>query len=75
MKTKELVIMALFAAIGAALHSIIPPFLGGMKPDMMLIMMFMGILLFPRVQKCTRHRDRDRNHFRAYNRVSSWTDP
>lgn len=24
--------------------------LGGMKPDMMLIMMFMGILLFPRVQ-------------------------
>lgn len=46
MKTKELVIMALFAAIGAALHSIIPPFLGGMKPDMMLIMMFMGILLF-----------------------------
>ncbi|MBV5121123.1 tryptophan transporter [Bacillus halotolerans] len=50
MKTKELVIMALFAAIGAALHSIIPPFLGGMKPDMMLIMMFMGILLFPRVQ-------------------------
>lgn len=26
MKTKELVIMALFAAIGAALHSIIPPF-------------------------------------------------
>ncbi|MCY8486656.1 tryptophan transporter [Bacillus atrophaeus] len=50
MKTKELVIMALFAAIGAALHSIIPPFLGGMKPDMMLIMMFMAILLFPRVQ-------------------------
>lgn len=42
MKTKELVIMALFAAIGAALHSIIPPFLGGMKPDMMLIMMFMA---------------------------------
>ena len=36
MKTKELVIMALFAAIGAALHSIIPPFLGGMKPDMMV---------------------------------------
>ncbi|WP_207119761.1 tryptophan transporter [Bacillus velezensis] len=50
MKTKELVIMALFAAIGAVLHSIMPPVLFGMKPDMMLVMMFMGILLFPRVQ-------------------------
>lgn len=47
MKTKELVIMALFAAIGAVLHSIMPPVLFGMKPDMMLVMMFMGILLFP----------------------------
>lgn len=42
--------MALFAAIGAVLHSIMPPVLFGMKPDMMLVMMFMGILLFPRVQ-------------------------
>ncbi|MFN2746924.1 MULTISPECIES: tryptophan transporter [Bacillus] len=50
MKTKELVAMALFAAIGAALHAVIPPFFYGMKPDMMLIMMFMGILLFPKVQ-------------------------
>ncbi|KXZ20819.1 tryptophan transporter [Bacillus nakamurai] len=50
MKTKELVIMALFAAIGAVLHSVMPPVLFGMKPDMMLVMMFMGILLFPRVQ-------------------------
>ncbi|MCY7816432.1 tryptophan transporter [Bacillus haynesii] len=50
MKTKELVAMALFVAIGAALHAVIPPFFYGMKPDMMLIMMFMGILLFPRLQ-------------------------
>ncbi|MEC1261692.1 tryptophan transporter [Bacillus swezeyi] len=50
MKTKELVAMALFVAIGAALHAVIPPFFYGMKPDMMLIMMFMGIILFPRVQ-------------------------
>ena len=52
MKTKELVIMALFAAIGAVLHSIMPPVLFGMKPDMMLVMMFMGILLFPVCRTC-----------------------
>ncbi|KKB73730.1 MULTISPECIES: tryptophan transporter [Bacillus] len=50
MKTKELVALALFVAIGAALHAVIPPFFYGMKPDMMLIMMFMGILLFPKLQ-------------------------
>ncbi|MDA1476021.1 tryptophan transporter [Bacillus changyiensis] len=50
MKTKELVVMALIVAIGAALHTVIPPFFFGMKPDMMLIMMFMGILLFPKLQ-------------------------
>ncbi len=52
MKTKELVIMALFAAIGAVLHSIMPLVLFGMKPDMMLVMMFMGILLFPVCRMC-----------------------
>ena len=51
MKTKELVII-LFAAIGAVLHSIMPPVLFGMKPDMMLVMMFMGILLFPVCRTC-----------------------
>lgn len=39
--------MSLFAAIGLALHSIIPPIFFGMKPDMMLTMMFLGIALFP----------------------------
>ncbi|MGD6817763.1 tryptophan transporter [Metabacillus sp. 84] len=47
MKTKELVTMSLFVAIGLALHSIIPPIFFGMKPDMMLTMMFLGIALFP----------------------------
>ncbi|WP_338780872.1 tryptophan transporter [Metabacillus sp. FJAT-52054] len=47
MKTRELVTMSLFVAIGLALHSIIPPIFLGMKPDMMLTMMFLGIALFP----------------------------
>lgn len=35
--------------IGAVLHIISPPFLFGMKPDIMLPMMFLGILLFPKI--------------------------
>ncbi|AZB42241.1 tryptophan transporter [Bacillus sp. FJAT-42376] len=50
MKTKELVTMSLFVAIGLALHSIIPPIFLGMKPDMMLTMMFLGIALFPNLK-------------------------
>lgn len=49
MKTAELVIISLFIGIGAALHVVVPPIFG-MKPDMMLVMMFMGILLFPKIQ-------------------------
>lgn len=47
MKTKVLVTLSLFAAIGAVLHMIMPPVFQGMKPDMMLVMMFIGIILFP----------------------------
>lgn len=48
MKTKELVVMALFVGIGAALHFIIPGIgAGGMKPDFSLLMMFLAIILFP----------------------------
>lgn len=50
MKTKELVLMALFMGIGAVLHMVAPPILFGMKPDIMLPMMFLGILLFPKIQ-------------------------
>lgn len=48
MKTKEIVLLALFIAMGAVLHLIIPGIGSGMKPDMLLIMMFLGILLFPK---------------------------
>ncbi|WHZ58719.1 tryptophan transporter [Metabacillus hrfriensis] len=50
MNTKVLVVLSLFVAMGLALHSIIPPFFSGMKPDMMLTMMFLGILLFPHIR-------------------------
>ncbi len=50
MKTKNLVLMSLLTAVGAALYLIIPPIAGGMKPDFMLTMMFIGILLFPEVR-------------------------
>jgi hypothetical protein len=48
MKTKNLVLMALLVGAGAALYLVIPGFNGGMKPDFMLTMMFIGILLFPK---------------------------
>jgi len=48
MKAKELVVMALFVAMGAVLHLVIPGFgEAGMKPDFSLLMLFIGILLFP----------------------------
>lgn len=47
MKTKSLVLMALLIAVGAALYLVIPAYGDGMKPDFMLTMMFIGILLFP----------------------------
>lgn len=50
MNIRELIIMAMFAAIGVALHGIIPPVFLGMKPDMMLTMMFLAIILFPKVK-------------------------
>ncbi|MGM9968610.1 MULTISPECIES: tryptophan transporter [unclassified Rummeliibacillus] len=51
MNTKNLVLMALLVGVGAALYVVIPGFNGGMKPDFMLTMMFIGILLFPRVKE------------------------
>ena len=47
MSTKSLVLMALLVSTGAALYVVIPGINGGMKPDFMLTMMFIGILLFP----------------------------
>ncbi|MRH44133.1 tryptophan transporter [Aquibacillus halophilus] len=50
MKTRVLIILSLFIGIGAVLHAIAPPILFGMRPDIMLPMMFLGILLFPKTQ-------------------------
>ncbi|AYC30170.1 tryptophan transporter [Paenisporosarcina cavernae] len=48
MNTKQLVLMSMLIALGTALYLVIPGFNGGMKPDFMLTMMFIGILLFPK---------------------------
>lgn len=50
MNTRVMVILSLFVGIGAVLHAIAPPILFGMRPDMLLSMMFLGILLFPKMQ-------------------------
>lgn len=47
MNTKNLVVLSLLVGIGAVLHTVVPGFFLGMKPDMMLVMMFLGIVLFP----------------------------
>ncbi|WP_071459078.1 tryptophan transporter [Bacillus massilinigeriensis] len=47
MNTKNLVALSLLIGMGAALHIVVPGFIMGMKPDMMLSMMFLAILLFP----------------------------
>ena len=36
--------------VGAVLYIVVPGFIGGMKPDFMLTMMFIGILLFPDIK-------------------------
>jgi hypothetical protein len=47
MNTKNLVALAVLMGMGVVLHAVVPPFVLGMKPDMMLTMMFLGIILFP----------------------------
>ncbi|MBM7647610.1 peptidoglycan/LPS O-acetylase OafA/YrhL [Bacillus ectoiniformans] len=47
MNTKSLVSLSLLVGMGAVLHTVMPGLFLGMKPDMMLLMMFLGILLFP----------------------------
>lgn len=43
--------MALLVGVGAALYVVTPGMVNGMKPDFMLTMMFIGILLFPTVKE------------------------
>lgn len=46
MNLKKLITCSLFLAIGAILHQITPPLFLNMKPDFLLAMMFLSILLF-----------------------------
>ncbi|MCM3739571.1 tryptophan transporter [Oceanobacillus luteolus] len=48
MKVRVLIILSLLVGIGAVLHAIVPPIFFGVKPDMLLSMMFLGIFLFPK---------------------------
>src|SRR5690625_7983854 len=50
MNIRVIIILSLFVGIGAVLHAVAPPLLFGMKPDMSLAMMFLGIILFPKIQ-------------------------
>lgn len=50
MNTKNLVALALLVGIGAVLDAVMPGIFFGMKPDMMLTMMFLGIILFPEMK-------------------------
>jgi hypothetical protein len=51
MNTKNLVFMALLIGVGTALYIVVPGFVQGMKPDFILTMMFIGILLFPTIKE------------------------
>lgn len=46
---RVLVMLSLLVGIGTVLHAVVPPILG-VKPDMLLAMMFLGIIMFPRPQ-------------------------
>lgn len=45
MKLKNMVITALLMAIGLVLHQIVPPIVGGMKPDFLLAMLFIALYI------------------------------
>lgn len=45
MNVKQLTQAAIFLAIGTLLHYVVPGIVGGMKPDFLLLMMFLAILL------------------------------
>lgn len=47
MKLRDMIETALFMAIGYVLHAIVPPVFLGMKPDLLLAMLFLVILRRP----------------------------
>jgi len=45
MNLRKMILTSLFMALGLVLHQAMPPILFGMKPDIMICMMFIAILL------------------------------
>ena len=45
MKTKNITISAIFMALGLVMHFMVPPIFGGVKPDFLLSMMFMCLII------------------------------
>lgn len=50
MNIRILITLALLVGIGTVLHGVVPGFVFGVKPDMLLSMMFLGIFLFPKAK-------------------------
>ncbi|SHE58369.1 Tryptophan transporter TrpP [Caldanaerobius fijiensis DSM 17918] len=50
MKLRQEITIALLIAIGLLLHYLTPPIFAGVKPDLLLSMMFICIVLFPTVK-------------------------
>lgn len=46
MKLKNLIVVALFLAIGTVLHAIFPGIIFGMKSDLSLVMLFLALVFF-----------------------------
>lgn len=45
MKLKDMILTSLLIAIGLVLHYIVPPIVGGMKPDFLLAMLFVALYI------------------------------
>jgi Tryptophan transporter TrpP len=50
MNTKSLALTSVLIALGYVFHTIVPPLFFGMKPDLLLIMMFLAIMFAPTKQ-------------------------
>ncbi|WP_068675732.1 tryptophan transporter [Oceanobacillus sp. Castelsardo] len=50
MNIRILITLSLLVGIGTVLHAVVPGFVFGVKPDMLLSMMFLGVFLFPKAR-------------------------
>ncbi|MBY6037973.1 tryptophan transporter [Fictibacillus nanhaiensis] len=50
MNTKSLALTSVLIALGYVFHTVVPPLFFGMKPDLLLVMMFLAIMLSPTKQ-------------------------